>query len=270
MPDKESTLSRARLRRALAERHTSLLTEFPWPAGLRAVVLAPHPDDFDAIAVTMRFFRDRGDDVHLGVFTLSPRGVEDSFCSPPTDEVKSALREQEQRDSCLYFGLPDDHLVFLHVTEDGNGDPIDDAANFQRVQEYLAALRPDLVLLPHGNDTNAGHRFTFRMLQSFAQSHDTPAAALLNRDPKTVAMRVDLRMFFDNELADWKAAMLRCHRSQQQRNLNLRGYGFDERILRVNREAAARFPGGGSHAEEFEIWLPDADSAQRGEGLDRP
>jgi LmbE family N-acetylglucosaminyl deacetylase len=252
------------LRSALLERRTSLLPDLSWPTGLRVAVLAPHPDDFDAIAVTMRFFRDRGDEVHLGIVTLSPRGVEDSYCSPPDDEVKSAIREREQRESCFHFGLPAERLVFLRVAEDGNGDPVDNDTNFDKVRDYLASLGPDLVLLPHGNDTNAGHRFTFRMLKRSAEAHERPVAALLNRDPKTVAMRVDLRTFFDDDLAGWKATMLRCHRSQQQRNLNARGYGLDERILRVNREAAAGFSNRGAYAEEFEIWLPDADGSQLG------
>ncbi len=40
--------------------------------------------------------------------------------------------------------------------------------------------------------------------------------------------------------AEWKAELLRCHRSQQVRGLNVRGHGLDERILRVNRAAAGR------------------------------
>jgi LmbE family N-acetylglucosaminyl deacetylase len=169
--------------------------------------------------------------------------------------VKSLLREQEQRDSARFFGLPDECLSFLRAAEDGKGDPIDSSDNLEKVRSCLAAARPDLVFLPHGNDSNAGHRFTFEMLRQAASSSG-PAAALLNRDPKTLAMRSDLLMFFDEELAAWKAAMLRFHRSQHRRNLNHRGYGLDERILRVNREAAARFPGHGPYAEEFEVWLP--------------
>lgn len=233
------------------------LTELPWPTGLCLFALAPHPDDFDAIAVTMRFFRDRGDELRLGVVTLSPGGVEDAFCSPPTNALKSALREREQRDSCRFFGLPEDRIAFLGVPEDDAGRPIEDAASLGLVGKALAAAAPELVFLPHGNDSNAGHRFTFRALERYAASAERPVAALLNRDPKTLAMRPDVYMFFDEGTASWKAEMLRCHRSQQQRNLNLRGYGFDERILRTNREAAGELPGRGRYAEAFEIWIPE-------------
>ncbi len=62
----------------------------------RLLVLAPHPDDFDAIGVTMRFFRKNGNPLYVAVATSGERGVEE----------KIKIREQEQRDSCHFFGLP--------------------------------------------------------------------------------------------------------------------------------------------------------------------
>ena len=92
------------------------------------------------------------------------------------------------------------------------------------------------------------------MLQRFAAETDFTFLALLNRDPKTRHMQSDLYAFFDEKEAQWKAELLRCHCSQQQRNLNTRGYGFDERILRVNREVAGGVTGRAAYAEVFEIW----------------
>jgi len=242
------------VRRALAGERPLFLELLCWPAGLRVLVLAPHPDDFDAIAVTLRHFHQRGDEVRLAVISSSWSGVEDSFCSPPTTDRKAALREQEQRDSCRLFGLPEDRLVFLRLMEDDDGHPVDDECSIARVRDHILGVRPDMVLLPHGNDTNAGHRFAFRMLERCAGSMGICFTALLNRDPKTVEMRSDLYTFFGEEEASWKAALLRCHRSQHRRNLNMRGHGLDERILRVNRRSAAEFIGRGPYAEEFEIW----------------
>jgi len=69
-------------------------------------------------------------------------------------------------------------------------------------------------------------------------------------------MEPDIFTRFGEEDARWKAGLLRCHQSQHQRNLNTRGFGLDERILRVNRDAAALLPGRQPYAEAFEIWMP--------------
>jgi LmbE family N-acetylglucosaminyl deacetylase len=229
------------------------LEEIDWRPDLRVTVLAPHPDDFDAIAVTLRFFHGRGNRIQLVVISSSASGVEDSFCSPSTSAVKAAIREREQKESCRLFGLPEDRLEFLRLAEDRTGQPLDCKKNYLRVSARLCELRPHLVFLPHGNDTNAGHRLAFNMLGRFATEAGFQFAALLNMDPKTISMRPDLYTFFGEEEARWKAGLLRCHRSQHERNLNTRGYGFDDRILGVNREAAARVPGRGPYAEVFEI-----------------
>jgi LmbE family N-acetylglucosaminyl deacetylase len=242
------------LRKVLAREKPLLLHEMPWPAGLRLLALAPHPDDFDAVGVTLRFFHDRGDEVRLSVISSSPHGVTDGFCSPPTAAAKTALREEEQRQSCALFGLPPERIIFLRLAEDDSGHPSDSAHNRAYLEAHIRDVGPDIVLMPHGNDTNAGHRFAFRALQHCAGQPGPAIVALLNRDPKTVEMRTEIYTFFGEEEARWKAGLLRCHQSQHQRNLETRGYGLDERILRVNRRSAADLPGRGPYAEAFEIW----------------
>jgi LmbE family N-acetylglucosaminyl deacetylase len=223
------------------------------PPILRLVVLAPHPDDFDAIAVTLRFFQENGNPIDVAVVTSGASGVEHGFEGAFTPDAKAALREKEQRSSCRYFGLPEDRLTFLRLMEDSSGDPEDSAGNRERVSSYLEARRPDLVFLPHGNDPNPGHQRTYAFYREFVQDKKFPMAACLNRDPKTISMRDDLYMAFGAEMAAWKGSLLRIHQSQHQRNLHLRGYGFDERILRVNRRIAATLEREGEYAEAFEL-----------------
>lgn len=232
------------------------------PEGARVLVLAPHPDDFDAVAVTLRALGARGHAIHLAVATSGASGVDDDDCAPPTAEAKAALREREQRASCALFGLPEAHLAFLRLPEDGEGHPRDDALATDRVAALLADTRPSLVCLPHGNDTNAGHRRVYAMVRAVALGFcSAPAGraparglvALLNRDPKTVAMREDVVTPYGEDAAQWKASLLRCHASQQARNLRSRGYGFDERILRMDRESAVRCAAGAPYAEVFEV-----------------
>jgi hypothetical protein len=68
-----------------------------------------------------------------------------------------------------------------------------------------------------------------------------PPLALLVRDPKNLGMRTDLITPYNSVQAAWKAELLRCHRSQHERNLRTRGIGFDERILAPERSAGEPF-----------------------------
>lgn len=221
------------------------------PSPLSIVVLAPHPDDFDAIGVTLRFFHERGDAIHLAVLTTGASGVEDGFSGAVTDAQKASLREQEQIASCRFFGLPPERLTFLRLPPDEKGHPRLDAENHACIRTYLAARQPDLAFMPHGNDSNVTHQRTYALFRAAAVELKMPVWAMLNRDAKTIAMRTDLYMPFDDGMASWKAEMLRLHRSQHQRNLNTRGQGFDERVLAVCRQSGVDYNAG--YAEVFEL-----------------
>ncbi len=214
------------------------LRQLSLPSPLTLVVLAPHPDDFDAIGVTLRYFHQRGDAIHLAVLTTGASGVEDGYAGAQTDVEKAALRESEQRASCAFFGLPLERVTFLRLPLDEKGNPCLDAANHECIREYLLARKPDLVFLPHGNDSNVTHQRTYALFRTVALAEHLQLWAILNQDAKTIAMRTDLLTSFDEESAAWKAEMLRLHQSQHQRNLNTRGHGFDERVLAINRKSA--------------------------------
>lgn len=231
-------------------RHVRQLTP---PTGLSVVVLAPHPDDFDIVAVTLRYLREQGNTLHVCVLTSGASGVEDRFCSPPTNEVKAALREEEQKASCRIFGLPEPHLTFLRLREDDTGHLVEGEENMRRVETYLASRQPDIVFLPHGNDTNVDHQRVYAMLKQLAPELGRPVAAFYNHDPKTIAMRYDVVSDYDEEAAQWKARMLRCHASQHQRNLNTRGHGLDDRILEADRQAGREALNADTHVEAFEL-----------------
>jgi hypothetical protein len=102
------------------------------------------------------------------------------------------------------------------------------------------------------------------MFCQVARDFGYPLRALLNRDPKTVRMRGDVFMGFGEETAAWKRELLRFHRSQQHRNLSQRGYGFDERILKVNRQSAETCSVDAPYAEVFEL---EFYGASRPEGM---
>jgi LmbE family N-acetylglucosaminyl deacetylase len=166
---------------------------------------------------------------------------------------QAKLREEEQRASCRFFGLPESSLTFLRLKEDELGHPVETTENVARVRQYLASRQPDMVFLTHGNDTNAGHQRTYSMFRQIALAQAYPLVALLYRDPKTIHMRHDLYTVFGEAEAEWKGQLLRFHQSQHHRNLKTRGHGFDDRILKLNRQTAQELPSGALYAEVFEL-----------------
>ena len=230
-----------------------LLRTLHLPPTLQVVVLAPHPDDFDAIGITMRTLRDNGNPIDVAVLTSGASGVDDDFAPRLTVQGKAALREQEQGASCQFFGLPPERLTFLRLAEDAEGHLEVSEQNLARLRTYWDAHLPDLLFLPHGNDTNAGHQRTYRLFRQLMDTEPRSMVALLNRDPKTIEMRQDMYTVFGETEAMWKGALLRFHRTQQERNLRTRQHGIDERILRVNRQVGRGLGRGAEYAEVFEL-----------------
>jgi LmbE family N-acetylglucosaminyl deacetylase len=227
------------------------VTESALPPGARLLVLAPHPDDFDAIAVTLRHFFRLGHPLDVAVFRTGS-GVEDHYRPGLSLAGRADLREVEQRASLRFFGLPETNLTFLTPVADDEDQPADCIENETLVVRLLRDRAPDLVFLPHGRDSNAGHRTVAALLERAAAAAGRPLSAWLNRDAKTLAMRMDLYMPFDGAAAAWKAQLLRFHDSQQQRNLRTRGHGFDERVLDLNRRTAEDLGIRAEFAEVFE------------------
>lgn len=234
-------------------KHPLFLGDLSIPDQLCTLVLAPHPDDFDEIGITLRFFRENGNPIHVAVVSSGASGVEDGFCSPSDPKTKAELREREQQESCRFFGLSEGNLRFLRLEEDETGTLLESQENCDMIRQHLQRIRPDIVFLPHGNDTNLGHKRTYAMFRKATSSLDYPIMAFLNRDPKTIRMRHDLYTVFGEEGARWKARLLRFHQSQHQRNLNTRNLGFAERTLNINLEIARELSESENYAEVFEL-----------------
>ncbi|MCF7838262.1 MAG: PIG-L family deacetylase [Candidatus Marinimicrobia bacterium] len=222
------------------------------PRTWKILVLAPHPDDFDAIGVTLKHLARNGHAIALGVVRTGS-GVEDAYRPGLTLADKADLREQEQRRSLQFFGLPPEALTVLRLTNDADDQPIDCPENGALIAAFVRAQTPEIVCLPHGNDTNNGHRVMYALLKQAARGSGHPLALLLIRDPKTIEMRTDVYMPFDQADAEWKSRLLRCHDSQHHRNLRTRNHGFDDRILTLNREIARGLSLAHEYAEAFEL-----------------
>jgi len=201
--------------------------------------------------VTLQFLTGRGNPLAV-VVACTGSGVEDSYGSGLTPAARAELREREQRRSARFFGLPQDCLTFLRLANDADDQAAAVPENLAILESFIRQQAPDLVFLPHGNDTNRGHQAMYAMVCEIAARLAHPPALLLIRDPKTIAMRTDLYFPFGETEAAWKAELLRFHDSQHQRNLQTRGHGFDERILALNRQIARELAIAAPYAEAFE------------------
>ena len=242
-----------------ADSHPAPVASIGFSPFLRLLVLAPHPDDFDAIAITLRGFQAQGNDIHLAVMSGGSKGVQDSYASPPTRERKARLREQEQINSCSFFGLNPDRLGFLRLPEAPDGELGHDVPNSARVRQLISEISPESLFLPYGDDSNSGHRRAFDMARAAARDLGRPLLALYNKDAKTLSFRSDLYTGFDETLANWKRTLLRFHDTQQKRNIEVRGHGFDDRILGFNRELARQLGLEAPYAEAFQAELFHSD-----------
>ncbi len=236
---------------ASTERPCSL-REHPVDTSSKLLVLAPHPDDFDAIGATLKFLFSNGNPLEVAV-AYTGSGVEDVYRPGLTLETMAQLREHEQRNSLRFFGLPEDCLTFLRLENDLTDQLIESEYNLRLLESIVSQKTPDILFLPHGNDTNSAHRAMYAMVRQIALRTHRPLALMLIRDPKNISMRTDFYFPFGEEEAAWKGELLRFHDTQHQRNLNSRGYGFDKRILDANRNYAKELALEKPYAEVFEL-----------------
>jgi LmbE family N-acetylglucosaminyl deacetylase len=116
------------------------------------LVIAPHPDD-EAIGCGGKLWlhSQRGDIVRLVFLTSGERGMGDDR----PDAVRS-IREAEARAASAVLGaLPPD---FLRLADMGLGDDVAGAA--MRLRAVIEACPPDLIYLPHPDESHPDHAAT--------------------------------------------------------------------------------------------------------------
>jgi LmbE family N-acetylglucosaminyl deacetylase len=246
-----------------------------FPTDGKVLVLGPHPDDPECVAITCRLLMHYGCEIWYTIVSMSPSGVEDRYAqqwgnnnSISLEREKIEIRRMEQTSAAEMFGLTQSRLAFLGIEEDKE---LDSPQNLTRIKDHLESVAPDIVIMPMGNDSNQTHAWVYEVFRKCAKEitlkKEKPVIALYNEDPKTIKMRRDLFVLFDEESGDWKRTLLRVHASQQQRNIHRRGIGFDERILGMNHLCFRRLQEGLStadasakYAEVFQVELFDLPS----------
>lgn len=223
------------------------LTSDMLAGGGRVLALAPHPDDPEAVAVTLRKLARIGWQQQWHIVTSGSSGVLDSYVGN-NKLVKAATRECEQLNAAESFGLSTTEVKFLRLLEDTDGELADTPNNKLALHAALDNYQPQLVILPIA-DSNTTHCLVAEWFNEWANRQKSPVIAFYNEDPKTAAMRIDIIIPFDEALAEWKSKQCEFHQSQSNRNQLTRGILFSERILAVNRLAGEKC----SYAERFQV-----------------
>jgi len=238
----------------LSHKRAQDMRQIDWPSGLSMLVLAPHPDDFDSIGVTLKYLCKSGHNLHAAII-VTGSGIDDIDGAGMSIRDREKLREREQANSLHFFGLPETDYQFLNMDNADDEQLINNEKNRRLVMEIVRQVKPDLIFMPHENDTNRAHRAMVELASQVVEKLDWPIALMLNRDNKTLDMKTDLYLAFDEEEAEWKRKLLRFHNSQQQRNLRSRGYGFDDRVLSQDRANAQELQISQPYAEVYEMRL---------------
>ena len=165
------------------------------------------------------------------------------------------IRETEQINALAFFGFPLSHVRFLRLPEDGGGDMVLDDGCRKTVGKFFQEFGPDMIALPYGEDSNPSHQRAFTLARQLAMAASKLLLAFYNQDPKTIKIRLDAYIAFDQATSLWKREMLQFHHSQQTRNLLARGHGFDDRILKVNQAIAKQLKVDQAYAEGFQVEL---------------
>jgi LmbE family N-acetylglucosaminyl deacetylase len=238
----------------------------------KVLILGPHPDDPESVAITSRTLMRLGCDIWTTIVSISPSGVEDEYAqrwqnndSISSQNKKIEIRRREQTLATEMFGLTPDRLTFLGIEENKG---LDNPNSSAKIRDHLLSIAPDIVIMPIGKDLNQTHAWVYKVFRECAEDlilkKEKSVVALYNEDPKTFEIRHDLFVLFGEESADWKRALLRIHDSQQQRNIHSRDMGFDKRILHMNhlsyrrlQEILPHADGPANYAEVFEIELFD-------------
>ena len=236
----------------LPEKKPCDIRKITWSKRLTLLVMAPHPDDFDAIGETLKYMQNTGHDIHV-VVAETGSGIDDAYMDGLSLLKKRAKRNEEQRESARFFGLPDANLHFLALENEDDDQIADSEQNRFELAKWVKKIKPDILFLPHGNDTNRAHRAMYLMARQIASSVKWSIAMMLNQDAKTVSINPWFYYAFGEKEAKWKAQLLRFHDSQQGRNLKLRGYGFDKRVLRLNNIIAKELGIDKPYASAFEV-----------------
>lgn len=214
---------------------------------MRALVVAPHPDD-DIIGCGGSIIRHsrKGNTVTAVYMTSGEAGS----LVHPKEELR-LIREAEAREAASFMGFDD--LIFLRNADGGLSMDIE---NITRLTRIIRAKRPEIIYFPHAGESCRDHRATHDICAEAVKRARGPWFQECPGEPWPVEIVLCYEVWTPiaevsyieeiSDCIDLKLDALRLHRSQ------LASIAYDEAVRGLNRYRGA-MTGRGVYCECFQI-----------------
>jgi LmbE family N-acetylglucosaminyl deacetylase len=204
----------------------------------RVLVVAPHPDD-EAIGCggAICLHRRRGDPVRVVFLTSGERGLP----GRPAEEVRS-VREAEARAAGEVLSVGG--IDFLRLPDLGLADNLGRGA--EALARLLAAYAPDLVYLPHSEESHPDHEAALPLVRAALAGPGIPSPELRGYEVWSPMTRYGWVEVI-GDVMPRKLRAVRCYRSQ------LALFRYDRAVQGLNRYRGVM--GAGSRYAEAFVWL---------------
>jgi LmbE family N-acetylglucosaminyl deacetylase len=206
------------------------------------LILAPHPDD-EAIGCggMICLHRRRDDPVRVVFLTSGERGL-----AGLPEESARAVREAEAEAAREVLGV--ERLDFLRLPDLGLSDALDRAA--QRLRPVLEAWPPDLIYLPHPEESHPDHAAALPIVRAALTGFTRRPASPELRGYEVWSPMTHPGWVEDiTEVLRQKVRAIRCHRSQ------LSPSRYDRAIRGLNQYRGV-MAAGSRYAEAFRYLDP--------------
>jgi LmbE family N-acetylglucosaminyl deacetylase len=178
---------------------------FKLPENRRIIFFCAHPDDDTfSSGATLHELARRGNPVTCVYLTTSPRGVLRDI----PEEEKVATRKREAEEACKVVGA---RPLFL----DMHKSELESRESLKRIQDILKKEKPDIVFLPHENDSHPTHMKASRVVLEALKSEGIKEKWFWESwSPIT---KPNFIFFFGGDLMEIKKRAMAKHESQVER-----------------------------------------------------
>ncbi|HML90395.1 MAG TPA: PIG-L family deacetylase [Methylomusa anaerophila] len=211
------------------------------------LVFSPHPDD-DVIGCGGSILKHvkKGNVVSVVHITSGDSG---SLIYSPGQTI--SIREDEADKAAKFLGISE-----VHFFRNADGNLSYTWENLSRIISLLRSLRPDVVYLPHKQDSHRDHRITHELVSESCLRAGSPEAQECGQQLWSVGVILCYEVGtplpevnYVEDISEWmeaKVEAMRLHKSQ------LANLAYDEAVRHLNRLRGIT-TGRGAYCECFQV-----------------